>query len=104
MAGLSRSGLLDGQKKLEFYEHYVFGKRKRVRFLKERHDMKKALEYIHSDLWGSARVLSRRGAYYLMMVIDDCFRKVWVFFLKQKNDVFGTFKKWKTLAKKQTGK
>lgn len=32
------------------------------------------------------------------------FPKQWVFFLKQKNDVFTRFKKWKTVSKKQTSK
>ena len=39
-----------------------------------------------------------------MTFIDDYFKKVWVYFLKRKSDVFETFKKWKTLVENQTGK
>ena len=40
----------------------------------------------------------------MLTIIDDYSRKVWVFFLKQKNDVLPTFKEWKTMIEKQTGK
>ena len=38
----------------------------------------------------------------MLMIIDDFSRKVWVFFLKQKGDVFSKFKDWKTMIEKQT--
>ncbi|PHU29000.1 CBL-interacting serine/threonine-protein kinase 16 [Capsicum chinense] len=84
MTKLSMRGLLDGQSitKLEFCEHSVFGKQKRVRFTKGIHSTKGTLDYIHSDLWGPARVPSRGGSNYLLTIIDDYFRKVWVLFLK----------------------
>ncbi|KAG8492060.1 hypothetical protein CXB51_015686 [Gossypium anomalum] len=52
MVELSKRGLLDGQGicKLNFCEHCVFGKQKRVRFTKGIHNTKGTLEYIHSDL------------------------------------------------------
>ncbi|KAG8481450.1 hypothetical protein CXB51_026306 [Gossypium anomalum] len=55
---LSKRGLLDGQGicKLNFCEHCVFGKQKRVRFTRGIHNTKGTLEYIHSDLWGPSRV------------------------------------------------
>ncbi|KAG8490339.1 hypothetical protein CXB51_015583 [Gossypium anomalum] len=57
MVQLSKRGLLDGQGicKLNFCEHCVFGKQKRVRFTKGIHNTKGTLEYIHSDLWGPSR-------------------------------------------------
>ena len=39
-----------------------------------------------------------------MGFIDDYSRKVWVYFLKNKSNVFVTFKQSKTLIEKQTGK
>ncbi|KAG8499392.1 hypothetical protein CXB51_005981 [Gossypium anomalum] len=106
MTELSKRGLLDGQGicKLNFCEHCVFGKQKRVRFTRGIHNMKGTLEYIHSDLWGPSRVPSRGGANYMLTFIDDFSRKVWAFFLKQKSDVFFTFKSWKIMIEKQTGK
>ncbi|KAG8472381.1 hypothetical protein CXB51_035329 [Gossypium anomalum] len=106
MVELSKRGLLDGQGicKLNFCEHCVFGKRKRVRFTRGIHNTKETLEYIHSDLWGPSRVPSRGGANYMLTFIDDFSRKVWAFFLKQKSDVFSAFKSWKIMIEKQTGK
>ncbi|KAG8492966.1 hypothetical protein CXB51_010297 [Gossypium anomalum] len=106
MVELSKRGLLDGQGicKLNFCEHYVFGKQKRVRFTRGIHNTKRTLEYIHSDLWGPSRVPSRGGANYMLTFIDDISRKVWAFFLKQKSDVFSIFKSWKIMIVKQTGK
>ncbi|KAG8472960.1 hypothetical protein CXB51_035039 [Gossypium anomalum] len=106
MTELSKRGLLDGQGicKLNFCEHCVFGKQKRVRFTRGIHNMKGTLEYIHSDLWGPSRVPSRGGANYMLTFIDDFSRKVWAFFLKQKSDVFFAFKSWKIMIEKQTGK
>ena len=40
----------------------------------------------------------------MLTFIEDYFRKVWVYILKHKNDVFGKFKEWKVMIKKQTGK
>ncbi|KAG8497502.1 hypothetical protein CXB51_008962 [Gossypium anomalum] len=63
MVELSKRGLLDGQGicKLNFCEHYVFGKQKRVRFTRGIHNIKGTLEYIHSNLWGKSRVPSRES-------------------------------------------
>ncbi|KAG8480261.1 hypothetical protein CXB51_024850 [Gossypium anomalum] len=77
MVELSKRGLLDGQGicKLNFCEHCVFGKQKRVRFTRGIHNTKETLEYIHSDLWGPSRVPSRGGANYMLTFIDDFSRK-----------------------------
>lgn len=37
------------------------------------------------------------------MFIDDSTRKVWVYFLKNKSDVFMTFKKWKSQVELESG-
>ena len=38
------------------------------------------------------------------MSIDDCTRKIWIYFLKQKSEVFGVFKNFKALVEKQSGR
>jgi len=103
---LSKRGLLSGQStsKLEFCERCLFGKQKRISFNSGLHRTKGTLDYIHSDLWGPARVPSKGGARYMLTFIDDYSRKVWVYFMKKKSDVFVTFKQWKALVEKQTGK
>ncbi|KAG8490262.1 hypothetical protein CXB51_016090 [Gossypium anomalum] len=69
---LSKRGLIDEQGicKLNFCEHCVFGKQKRVRFTKSIHNTKGTLEYIHSDLWGSSKVPSRGRANYMPTFIE----------------------------------
>ena len=85
--------------KLKFYEHYVFGKQRRVKFSKGIHNTKGTLDYLHPDLWGPSRVLSDGGANYMLTIIDDFSRRAWSFFLKNKSDGFATFKEWKILIK-----
>ena len=58
---------------------------------------------MHSDVWGLAPVRSLGGSCYYVTFIDDSTRKVWVFFLKNKSEVFATFKKWKPNVENQTG-
>ena len=49
-------------------------------------------------------VPSKGNARYLLTFIDGFSRKVWVYFLKHKNDVFPTFKKLKVFIENQIGK
>ena len=60
---LMKQGLLKGAKtcKLEFYEHCVLGKQTRVKFGTTVHQMKGTLDYVHTDVWGPAKVASLRG-------------------------------------------
>lgn len=64
----SERGLLGGQStgNMEFSEHCVFGKQKRVSFKSPAiHRTKGTLDYIHSDLWGPSRTPSKGGARYM---------------------------------------
>ena len=40
----------------------------------------------------------------MLTFINDYSKKVWVYILKHKNDVFGKFKQWKAMIEKQTRK
>ncbi|CAA0816139.1 cysteine-rich RLK (RECEPTOR-like protein kinase) 8 [Striga hermonthica] len=40
---------------------------------------------------------------YYMTFVDDCTRKVWVYFLKRKFEAFDTFRRWRALVEKETG-
>lgn len=62
------------------------------------------LEYLHADVWGPASVPSQGGNRYFLSVIDDYSRKVWIFLMKHKSEVFDKFKNWKVLIENQTGK
>ena len=89
---------------LPFCEHCVFGKATRVKFAKTVHETQNQLDYIHSDLWGPSRVPSLGGARYFLTLIDDYFRKVWIYFLKNKNETFLKFKEWKISVETQVGR
>ncbi|GJZ93812.1 retrovirus-related pol polyprotein from transposon TNT 1-94 [Tanacetum coccineum] len=90
--------------KIQFCEAYVKGKQRRVKFSTGQHTSKEIIEYVHSDLWGPSLVKSQGGCVYFVTFIDDYSRKVWVYFLKTKDEVFGKFKEWKTMVEKRTGK
>lgn len=104
MAELMRRNLLDGctSSKMKFCEHCIFGKHKRVRFNTSVHTTKGTLDYIHADLWGPSRKPSLGGARYMLTIIDDYSRRVWPYFLKQKDDTFAAFKDWKVMIERQT--
>jgi transposase InsO family protein len=46
-------------------------------------------ELLHMDLVGPARVRYVGGKWYVFVVVDDYSRYVWVFFLKEKGEMFG---------------
>lgn len=102
---LNKQGLIKGYNigDLEFYEDCVKGKAARVEFKTAIHVTKAPLDYVHSDLWGPAKVSSNGGGYYFMSIIDDYSRMVWVYILKHKNQAFGKFKELVTLQENQIG-
>jgi hypothetical protein len=59
---------------------------------------------VHTDVWGLAQVSSLGGSHYYFTFIDDATTKTWVYCIRQKSDVFDTFKKWKYLVENETGK
>ena len=102
---LGKQGMLGGTKmtKLDFCEPCVFGKQCKVKFSTAIQRTKGTLDYIHSDVWDPLKVVSK-GSRYFVTFIDDFSCKVWVYFLKTKDEVFETFKKWKAMVEKQTEK
>lgn len=85
-------------------EHCIFGKQKKVSFSRAGKTPKvEKLELVHTDVWGPAPVESVGNSRYYVTFIDDSTRKVWVYFLKNKSDVFSVFKRWKTEVENQTG-
>ncbi|UYV61247.1 hypothetical protein LAZ67_1004099 [Cordylochernes scorpioides] len=55
---------------------------------------RKPLEKVHMDIWGPAPVRSLGGSRYFLSIIDDYSRKVNVYFLKEKSEVFNYFKQY----------
>ena len=74
---------------LDMCESYILGKQKMVSFLKTGRTLKAVkLESVHTDLWGPSPAASLGGSRYYITFIDDSNKKVWVYFLKNKSDVF----------------
>ena len=62
--------LLSGLKNvdLDFCENFIYGKQKRVRFLRVGKEKKrKKLELVHTDVWGPAQVSSLGGCRYYVL-------------------------------------
>ena len=82
------------QVSLEFCENYVYGKLKRVRFVRVRKQKRvrflrvgkqkksEKLELVHTDVWGLAQVQSLGGFRYYVTFIDDATRKTWVYCIR----------------------
>ena len=104
---LAGKGLIDKKEilELEFCENCVLGKSKKLSFNVGRHNTKEALGYVHADLWGAPSVtLSLSGKQYFLSIVDDKTRKVWLMFLKTKDETFERFCEWKQLVEKQINK
>ena len=43
---------------------------------------------VHSDIWGPSRVSSTLGFRYFVSLIDDYSRCTWVFFMKDRSELF----------------
>ena len=73
MQSLVKQGLLKGAKtyKLEFCEHCVLGKQTRVKFNIAVHQTKSTLDYVHTDVWGPAKIAFLRGKHYYVTFVDD---------------------------------
>jgi hypothetical protein len=66
------------------------------------HVSSKPLEMIHSDVWTTKTESIGRCKYYVSF-IDDHTRKVWVYFIKHKGEVFQHFLNFKAMVEKENG-
>lgn len=62
------------------------------------------MELVHSDLVGPFSHASFSKAQYVLTFIDDIFRYTFVYFPKQKFDVFDSFLDFKAFVENQSGK
>jgi transposase InsO family protein len=90
--------------KLDFYKHCIYGKHNRQRFKTGRHTSEEILDYIHSDVWGPSPTILYGGSSYFVTFIDDFSRKVWIYMLKRKVDVFTFFIQFRALVEKITSR
>ncbi|KAE8667942.1 hypothetical protein F3Y22_tig00112352pilonHSYRG00005 [Hibiscus syriacus] len=86
-------------------EGCLAGKQFRKSFPKESETRaKKPLELIHTDVCGPIKPSSLGNSNYFLLFIDDFSRKTWVYFLKQKSEVFEVFKKFKAVVERESGR
>jgi len=108
MEELHKRKLLKGLKscKLDFCKHYVLEKQCKVSFnlMNKENSAKGILNYIHSDVWGPVLTRSHGGARNFVTFMDDYSRKIWVYFMWEKSEVFAKFKEWKAEVENQTGR
>ena len=97
---LSRKHMVNGLPHIDhanqLCEGYLFGKQSRKRFPKE--SMTRArepLQLIQSDVCGPFSSLFFSKNCYFLLFIDDYSRKTWVYFIKEKSQVFECFKIFK---------
>lgn len=82
----------------------VFGKSHRKPFPKNvLRRATKNLELVHSDICGPMSTESLNESLYFVLFIDDFTRMSWVYFLRQKSEVFSVFKNFKQMTETQTG-
>ena len=80
-----------------------FGKQNRKPFPKSTWRASHKLQLIHTDVAGPQRTQSLAGSRYYVIFIDDFSRMCWIFFMKHKSEVAGTFWKFKKMVEKQSG-
>ena len=90
---------------LDLCEHCIYGRQRRVSFMRGSHERKKnLLELVHSDVFGPVNVKSLGGASYFVTFIHDASRKVWAYPMKGKDEVFEIFQKFHVGFERDTNK
>ncbi|POO76345.1 hypothetical protein C1T30_43720, partial [Bacillus sp. MBGLi97] len=62
----------------------------------------KVLELVHGDLCGPITPSTAGGSRYIFVLIDDHSRYMWTILLKEKNEAFGKFKRFKEVVERDT--
>ena len=85
-------------------EHCIYGKQ--IRKTSPSLDRKRLLplELVHSDVCGPMPTKSLGGSSYFVTFIDDSTRKVWLYGLRSKDQVFSTFQKFLSMVENQFGR
>ena len=80
------------------------GKNTKNTFPSNESKAKGILEIIYSDVCGPMSSSSQSGYAYYVSFIDDFSKKTWVYFMKNKDEVFKKFKEFKALIENHTEK
>lgn len=92
---------LVGEKSL--CEACIIGKHHRDKFPKASSwRATKPLMLVYADICGPMQTPSLSGSKYFLLFIDDFSRKTWVYFLKEKSEAFGCFKRFRAMVEKES--
>ena len=58
-------------------------------------------QIFHSDVWGPFPVTSYKGFRYFVLFVDNFTRFTWIYFLKNKSDVYSIFLEFESLISHQ---
>jgi transposase InsO family protein len=72
-----------------------YGKAHQLPYKESEYRSKTPLELIHSDVFSPVKQTSIGGMRYMVTFIDEFSRYVWVYFMKEKSEVFTKFKEFK---------
>ena len=86
------------------YKGFVKGKNTKKTFPSRKIKSKGILEIIHFDVCGPMLSSSLSGYVYYVSFIDDFSRKTWIYFTKNKDELFNKFKEFKDLIENHTEK
>jgi hypothetical protein len=82
----------------------ALGKNIKKPFPSSNNRSKEILDLIHSDVCGPMPVRSLGGSLYYVIFIDDYSRKMWLYLLKTKDEVFNKFQEFKAEIENLTNK
>lgn len=81
------------------------GKQKRLPFInRNRERAEHNLDLIHGDLCGLITPITPRGNRYVLLLVDDRSRYMWVRLLASKDQAASTFKQFKATVEVETGR
>jgi hypothetical protein len=95
LSRLSGLGLVRGLPKLKYQKDLVCAPCRHGKMVAASHPpltsvmTERPCELFHMDLVGLARVCSAGGKWYVLVIMNDCSRYAWVFFLADKGEMFG---------------
>jgi len=108
LAVMMKKSMVEGLPQLEVKIDVVcegcqYGKAHQLSYEESKFKAKKPLELVHSDVFGLVKQASLSGMRYMVTFIDDFSRYVWVYFQKEKSEIFSKFKEFKSAAEAETG-
>jgi len=102
---MHKKGMVEGfpeyRLEVNFCEHFIYVKQSRVRFPSGATRENGILELVHNDVFGLVSVSSLGGSLYYVSFIDYFSRNKWIYFLRNKSEVFEKFKEFKYLVENQ---